>query len=252
MRSLVEIQTAMTQAILGGDAAPLAGEIVARRADALRRFDIYRNNTFLSLTRHLKAVFPVTAQLSDERFFSYAAFEFIRSQPPLEPRLSTYGSTFPRFLSRFPACRAAPILPAVASLEWAVQAALTAPEKPALPATAFGTASQPSVRLILQPSLQLVLSRWPLFALFEGTHVEGTPLARKMTYTAVLRAGDNIRFMELSSARYVFWRSLSRGSQLDYSASRALARDPKFPLVDEILILIRTNLVVEIDNSNAH
>lgn len=252
MRSLVELQTGMTRAILSGDAAPLAGEFVAPGADPLPRFDIYRNNTFLSLIRHLKAVFPVTARLSDERFFSYAAFDFVRSQPPLEPRLSAYGRTFPLFLSRFPACRAAPILPAVASLEWAVHAALTAPVEPALPATALASASQATVRLVLQPSLQIVLSRWPLLPLFEGTHAEGTPLARRRTYTAVQRVGENIRFMELSSARYIFWRSLRRGAQLDYATARALARDPMFNLVDEILTLFRANLVIAIDPSHAH
>jgi hypothetical protein len=252
MRNLLELQTAMTRAVLGGDAAPLAGELLAGGADPTARFDIHRNNTFLSLIRHLKAVFPVTARLGDERFLSYAAYDFIRRQPPLEPRLSAYGGAFPQFLARFPACRDAPILPAVAALEWAVHAALTAPEEPALPATVFASPSQASMRLVLQPSLQIVLSRWPILPLFDGTHAEGTPLLRRRTYTAVLRAGDNIRFIELSSARCIFWRSLHRGAQLDRATARALARDPMFNLVEEILTLFRTNLVIAIDASRRH
>jgi len=249
MRSLAELQTAMSKAIISGDAAPLAGEITAPAADALRRFGIYRNNTFLSLIRHLKAVFPVTARLSDERFFSYAAFEFVRSHPPQEPRLSAYGKGLPLFLSKFPACRAAPVVPAIASLEWAIHAALTAPEERALPPTALAGMRRSSVRLVLQPSLQLVFSRWPLLPLLQGTHPEAAPLARRSTYTAVLRAGDRICFMDLSSARYVFWRSIARGDQLDYAAGRALARDPKFNLVDEILTLFRADLVISFDGS---
>jgi hypothetical protein len=252
MRSLAELQTVMTQAILRGDAAPLKGEITAPAADAVRRFGIYRNNTFLSLVRHLKAVFPVTAQLSDERFFSYAAFEFIRLHPPKEPRLPIYGSDFPLFLARFPACRAAPILPALASLEWAVHAALTAPEERALPPTILAEMGRSSVRLALQPSLQLVLSRWPLLPLIQGAHPEGVPLARRTTYTAVVRAGDNIRFIDLSPARYVFWRMVNRGAELDYAAARALARDPMFDLVHEIFTLFRANLVIAADHSHAH
>lgn len=252
MRSLAELQTAMTQAILGGDAAALTGEITAPAADAVRRFGIYRNNTFLSLVRHLKAIFPVTARLSDERFFSYAAFEFIRSRPPKEPRLSVYGSDFPLFLARFPACSAAPVLPALASLEWAVHAALTTPEERALPATVLAEVDRSCLRLALQPSLQLVLSRWPLLPVFQGSHPEAVPLARQITYTAVVRAGDSIRFLDLSSARYAFWRMISRGSDLDYAAARALARDPMFDLVHEILTLFRANLVIATDNSHAH
>jgi hypothetical protein len=251
MRDLAELQTAMTHAIFGGDATTLTDEISAPGADALRRFGIYRNNMFLSLVRHLKAVFPATARLGDERFFSYAAFEFIRSHPPHEPRLSTYGNGFPRFLAQFPACRAAPILPAIASLEWAIHAALTAPEERALHPAALAGLSQPSLRFVLQPSLQFVVSRWTLLALFRETHVEGTPLARRTTRTAVMRCGDSIRFIELSSATYVFWWSISRGARLDYAAARALARDPMFNLVEEILKLFRADLVIAIDNSRA-
>ena len=252
MRDLAELQTAMTGAILSGDTAALLGEITAPSADAVRRFGIYRNNTFLSLVRHLRAIFPVTARLGDERFFSYVASEFIRSHPPKEPRLSVYGSGFPLFLARFPACRTAPILPAIASLEWAVHSALTAPEERALPPTVLEAGERSSLRLALQPSLQLVLSRWPLLPLLDGTHPESMPLARRTTYTAVMRAGDHIRFIDLNSARYVFWRMISCGTALDYAAARAFARDPMFDLVHEILALFRANLVIATDNSHAN
>ena len=252
MRDLAELQTAMTRAILTGEVAALRNEITTPGADAIRRFGIYRNNTFLSLVRHLKAIFPVTARLADERFFSYAASEFVRAHPPREPRLSVYGSGFPLFLARFPACRTAPILPAIASLEWAVHAALTAPEERPLPATALARENRFSLRFVLQPSLQLVLSRWPLLPLLNGTHTEIMPLARRTTYTAVVRAGDHIRFFDLSSARYVFWRTISYGAALDYAAARALARDPMFDLVHEILTLFRAHLVIATDNSHAN
>jgi hypothetical protein len=254
MRDLAELQTSMTQALLSGDARPLAAELIAPSADAVRRFAIFRNNTFLSLTRHLKAVFPVTARLGDERFFSYAAFEFVRAHPPREPRLSTYGSAFPRFLANFPACRSAPILPEVASFEWAVHAALTAAENAALaPSLLAGLGpSSSNLRLVLQPSLHFAVSRWVLLPLWQATHPEDRPLFRRVTRTAIFRAGDRIRFIELSSARFGFWHSIARGAQLEYAAARALARDPMFDLVNEILTLFRTGLVVATDDTHAH
>jgi Putative DNA-binding domain len=252
MRDLAALQSAMTQAILQGDPASLASELTAPPADALRRFNIYRNNTFLSLARHLKAVFPLTARLGGEKFFTYVAFEFIRSSPPHEPRLCAYGGGFPFFLARFPACRDSPILPAIASLERAIHAALTAPEEQALPATALADIGCSSLRLVLQPSLRFVLSRWPLLPLLRETHPESTPLARRTTYTAVQRAGDSIRFFDLSSARYIFWRCLSHGAELDHAAGRALARDPVFNLVDEILALFRVGLVIATDDPHPH
>ena len=254
MRNLAELQTSMTQAVLSGDATPLAAEITAPNADAVRRFAIFRNNTFLSLTRHLKAVFPVTARLGDERFFSYAAFEFVRSHPPREPRLSSYGSTFPRFLANFPACSAAPILPEMASLEWAVHAALTKAEQSPLAPSVLAELdpSASNLSFVLQPSLHFAVSRWPLLPLWQAAHPEDRPLARRISRTAIFRKGDRIRFVELSSARFGFWRGIARGAQLEYAAARALARDPMFDLVNEILTLFRAGLVVATDDSHAN
>jgi hypothetical protein len=253
MRDLAELQTSMTRAVLSGDAAPLADELTVRNADAVRRFAIFRNNTFLSLTRHLAAVFPVTARLGDERFFRYAAFEFVQSHPPREPRLSSYGCTFPRFLAKFPPCRSAPILPEIASLEWAVHSALTAAEHaPLAPSVLAGLGqSSPNLRLVLQPSLRFAVSRWPLLPLWQGTHPEDCPLDRRTGRTAIFRNGDRIRFAELSSSRWAFWRSLARREQLESAAARALARDPMFDLVNEILALFGAGLVVATDGSHA-
>ena len=254
MRDLAELQRSMTEAVLGGDAAPLADELTVPDADAVRRFAIFRNNTFLSLTRHLEAVFPVTTRLGDERFFRYAAFEFIRSYPPREPRLSSYGSTFPRFLANFPACRSAPILPAMASLEWAVHSALTAAEHvPVAPSVLaeLGPCTS-NLHLLLQPSLHFAAFRWPLLPLWQGTHPDDRPLDRRITRTAIFRSSDRVRFVELSSSQFAFWRSLARREQLESAAARALARDPMFDLVEEILALFRAGLVIAADYSHAH
>jgi hypothetical protein len=251
MRDLAELQASMAQAILSGDAAPLAAELTAPKTDAVRRFAICRNNTFLSLTRHLKTVFPVTARLGDERFFNYAAFEFVRAHPPREPRLSSYGSAFPRFLANFPACRSAPILPEMASLEWAVHAALTAAEQRPLAPSVLAGENSSNLRFVLQPSLHFALSRWSLLPLWQGTHPEDRPLDRRLGRTAIFRNGDRIRFVELSSARFAFWRSIARGAQLESAAARALARDPMFDLVKEILALFHAGLVVATNVSHA-
>jgi hypothetical protein len=255
MRDLAELQASMTEAVLSGNAAPLAGELTIPNADALRRFSIFRNNAFLSLTRHLEAVFPVTARLGDERFFRYAAFEFIKSHPPREPRLSSYGRAFPRFLARFPACRSAPILPEMASLEWAVHSALTAAEQaplaPSVLAEKHGQ-NTAGLCLMLQQSLHFAASRWSLLPLWQGTHSENRPLDRRITRIAIFRNSDNVRFAELSSSRFAFWRSLARGEQLECAAARALARDPVFDLAEEILALFRAGLVIAVDDGHAH
>jgi hypothetical protein len=58
-----------------------------------------------------------------------------------------------------------------------------------------------------------------------------------------VRHDDDIRFFELSSARFAFWRSLARRRGIEAAAGRALARDACFNLTDEIFFLLRNRLV---------
>ncbi|MBL8892952.1 MAG: putative DNA-binding domain-containing protein [Rhizobiales bacterium] len=248
MSSLAELQSQMTQAIFKGHAADIEQALVAGRADPARRFAIYRNNTFLSLTAHLKAVFPVTAKLGDERFFAYAANEFIRRAPPREPRLSNYGAEFPKFLARFQASRATPILAEMAQFEWTVQSALTTATKPVINLDRLieagpGAALSP---LELQPCLGFALSHWPVATLWAASGEAAEPLAERSSRLAVWRERDSVRVAALSKARFAFWRTLARGFSLEFAASRALARDSDFDFPAELRGLFGAGLVTGI------
>jgi hypothetical protein len=242
MHNLQTLQSLMTRAIFARDNSELTGELIAGNADANRRFGIYRNNTLLSLSRHLKTIFPVTARLSDERFFDYAANTFILRRPPKEARLAVYGRDFSAFLAAFPACRHTPILAEMARLEWAVHESLISDEHTPLPASTFrGEAS-----VVLQPSLRFIISRWPLLDLWSGRAKTDAPLQRRTSRTAIIRHGDDIGFFELTPSRFALWRALQSGKTFDAAAGRALAREPQFDLVKEIMALFRQGLVIAI------
>lgn len=242
MLDLAALQSAMTHALLAGSPSEIEAELDAHLANPARRFAIYRNNMFLSLTAHLRAVFPVTTKLGDERFFAYAAHQFILREPPREARLAAYGGTFPRFLAHFPAWRHAPILAQMAELEWAIHTSLTSAQMPFLePADMTGLS--PAMTLELQPSLRFVLSHWPLLGLWAHEAERQRTLVRRPSRLAVLRHDDDIRFFELGPARFAFWRSLTRDRSIEAAAARALARDRQFNLVDEMLFLFRNRLV---------
>jgi hypothetical protein len=252
LRNLAELQKEITLAILSGDVSSLAAELKSSNASSISRFAIYRNNSLLSLTNHLRAVFPVTAKLGDERFFAYAAHEFIRTAPPSDPRLSAYGGGLAKFLSRFAPCRDAPILSEMAALEWAVHSALTNEDLPALSAKDTLTLNAGAYRLTLQPSLKFTLSRWSLIRLWQAIGSSDAPLRRRLSRIAVLRSGDKVRLFDLPSARFVFWRNLANGASLDTAATRAIARDPQFDLVGEIFMLFRAGLVTTVQSEQAN
>lgn len=227
---------------MAGSFADVESKLTAGNADPARRAVIYRNNMFLSLTAHLNAVFPVTARLGDARFLAYAAHQFILREPPRSSRLVMYGATFSKFLRHFPACRHAPILAEMAGLEWAIHEALTSEQRPALAATDIARISA-GQRLELQPGLRFVLSRWPVLGLWAHETQRPPTLARKTSRIALVRHDDDIRFFELEAARFVFWRDLARRRSLEAAAARALARDARFNLAEEIVFLFRNRLV---------
>lgn len=242
MRSLAELQTAMTRAVVAGSFVDVESELVAASAHPGRRYAIYRNNMLLSLTAHLRAVFPVTARLGDDRFFAYAAHQFILREPPRSSRLAIYGAAFPRFLSGLPACRHAPILAEMAALEWAIHSSLTSPQRPFLE-TKDMAAITSGQGFELQPSIRFVLSRWPVLGPWAHEAERRQALPRKTSRIAVLRHDDDVRFFVMGAARFAFWRSLAGHRTLEEAATRALAWDAQFNLADEIVFLFRNRLV---------
>jgi hypothetical protein len=249
MPDLQTLQNNMADAILGGDMAHFADELDAGPASATSRFNIFRNNTYMSLTECLKTVFPVTVRLSDERFFAYAAHEFISNRPPRQAQLSNYGAEFPRFLAGFAPCREFPVIAEMAALEWAIAGSLNEAEEQPAPISLIkeGGPDGGRVSLRLQPNLRFAMARWPLLGVW-ADHKKGNveiagPLRRTVSRVAISRRGEDIQLLELEAPRFAFWRSLARGLPIETAAQRALARDPLFDLVRETLLLFRSQLV---------
>lgn len=247
MPDLQTLQDRMVAAIMGGDMAHIADEFV--HSD---RLTIFRNNSFTSLTEALKTTFPVTVQLCGERFFAYAAHEFIARRPPREARLSHYGAAFPRFLAGFPPCRDYPMIAEMAGFEWAISSSLNdAEEAPAsLASIDQAKAEGGRISLRLQPHLRFAVSRWPVLQTWADHKKAGTPASksfeRKIERIAIVRRGEDIQFLELDAARFAFWRALAKGQSLEAAARRALAREPLFDLLRETLLLFRSSLVTRV------
>ncbi len=252
MPDLLTLQNSMAKAILTGGMEAIAPEFTAAKATPAARLRIFRNNTFASLTECLRSVFPVTEQLSDQRFFAYAVHEFVVQHPPREARLSEFGADFPRFLATFEPCRQFPIIAEMAALEWAIALTLNRGQEAPVPISAIGKLhpGQLDVSFSLQPHLNFTISRWPLIGVWaahkrDPSTISG-PLTKQVSRVAVTRLDDDIRMVELDEARFTFWRALARGLPLEASARRALTRDPLFDLLSETLLLFKTQLITNI------
>ena len=160
LSTLRELQIQLGQAVLGGDTAEIVGAIRDDGLDSTARLGIYRNHFFTTLRGLLQGAFPVVCRLVDERFFAYAAHEYVREHPPRSRCLVKYGADFAEFLADFEPCKALPYLADVARFEWALNIAAGVHEAAPLPLTALAevpTNEAANVMLRLQPSLRYVV-----------------------------------------------------------------------------------------------
>lgn len=252
MLSNAALQSQVKQVILGSATADLAREFARGGFDPLRRFNIYRNNTFASLTATLLSVFPVTSSLLGEGYFRFVATSYIKGNPPAEPRLVRYGASFADFLSRLEDLRSMPYVAEVARLEWLIAEALDGPivePRPIAEFMAIGSTSVPDIRL--QPSLRLLFSRWPALDIWSAHQPGGdlemlSKVRRRPERIALWRSHDSVRFLRLGSAHYAFLHALVKQRGLEAAVGRAVARSADLDLVATLHGLFADGLVASV------
>ncbi len=253
MPALRDLQAAIRDAILGGDARPVARHIAGDGLESQARLEIYRHHVFTTLTAALRATFPVVCRLVDARFFAYAADSYVRRHPPAGPCLAEYGATFPAFLAGFPPCRAHAYLPDVARLEWAMNVALHADESAPLDTTrlaAMPVEAIPRLTFRLDPSVSFVASPWPIDRIWRANQDdpggEGVVnLDAGGIHLEIRRVGGDVTVRAIDASRYTFRRALHEGHILEQAAAATLARDPLFDLTREIHQLLQDQLPID-------
>ncbi|MGA8760509.1 MAG: DNA-binding domain-containing protein, partial [Stellaceae bacterium] len=108
MSMLLDLQMRLRRAVLGGDTAEIVAAIQGDGLNPAARVGIYRNHAFTTLGDALQGTFPVVCRLVDQRFFAYAAHEYLREHPPHSRCLVEYGADFADFLARFSPCEKLP------------------------------------------------------------------------------------------------------------------------------------------------
>lgn len=229
MQSLRDLQAAMAASVLRGADAPLAATVRADGIGFERRLQVYRNNSFSSLTAALKETFSVVCQLVDERFFAYAAQSFIREHPPLAPRLSEYGAEFAEFLAAFEPARHLTYLPDVARLEWTVNCAYHAADAAKLDPLRIAALPQDryaTLAFVAHPSCQLLVSEFPVDRIWQA-HQPGGNLESGIDPSSggcrllIDRQDDEVRFLSLDAAGFVFLQALFAGGALQEAYEQA-------------------------------
>jgi hypothetical protein len=238
--TLREVQAAFAQGVLDPSLTlRVASGIVGGGIAPERRLAIYRNNVVSSLRRVLEGTFPATRLLLGPEGFARIALAFIRSEPPDQPQLLTYGAGFPAFVERSSEDAALRYVVDVARLEWAREEAYYAPDAPPLSAADLATipiARYAELRFELHPSLRLIRGTGPVFALWQAAIDASTEAISAALQKAgpeqvlVVRPAMTVTTRPIAAADLLLLEALGAGMPLAEAAERAQAGDAGFDL----------------------
>jgi hypothetical protein len=245
MLALRDLQLAIGRTVLGHDEASLADVIAEGGIAPASRLQIYRHHYEISLTEALRAIYPAICRLVDDRFFGYAAHEYIKTHPPRRPCLHEYGESFAEFLASFPPCRTLAYLADVARLEWRINASLHAPTEPPLAANAFrdvAIGDYPRLVFRLLPSLGYLESPWPIDHIWSGRE-QAVDLGAGSCRLEIRQRGEEVVFARLDEPEFVLRQAILAGDRLESATAAALAVDPLFDLAMALRRLLGEELV---------
>jgi hypothetical protein len=216
-----------------------------------RRFNVYRNNVFVSLTEALVTRFPVCHALVGDEFFRAMARVFIELSPPRSPVLITYGDDFANFVETFPPARPVSYLGDVAHLEAALTRAYHAADASPLTVdelAAFAPYRWEHTHVELHPSVQIITSLYPIISIWE-THIcsgEHPMIDNSIGEDALVARPDfHVELHRLPPGAAAFLMALLKGASLRAAADVAAA-DPRFDLITTLSGILAVRIIVGI------
>ena len=246
--SLYDVQSDFRRFIADEEPGELPDLVCGDTVEARRRLAIFRNNSLVTHTTALAAVYPVVRRIVDGRFFAYAVHEFLRTSLPSHPCLSEFGARFPAFLEDFPPAAGLRYLPDIARLEWVIsRVAGAAAGMPLSIDKLIERSGDPALaRLWLDPAVRFVASDYPIdviWTLNQPGRDPETTLPDERVWLEV-RAGGAELLRRHDTGNWTFRSALSAGSTLGTAAEEALHQDRAFDLGAAIAALFAERLVV--------
>ena len=234
MPTLLEVQNAISTAILLGGDDRAVSLVTPAAVPASDRLNIYRNTFLATLTTALRLSYPAVQNLVGEAFFEASARHFIDALPPKSAYLNKYGEAFADFLAQFPPAQLLPYLPDVARLEWAVNSALHAPDaEPLDQARLSALADLPPERLILTPHPSVTLLRphfpadviWRAVLTNDADAMDATDLSDDPAWLLVARGANGVDVSRHCHAEGQLFAALCAGHTFAEAITQAEGAD---------------------------
>ncbi len=225
-----------------------AGIVGPNGKNALKRYNVYRNNVTVSLIDALAAIFPATQRITGVEFFRAMARFHVRATPPRSPLLFEYGREFPEFIERYEHARPMPYLADTARIERAWLDAYHAADM--LPLPAQNLAVNPpellaDVVFVPHPATRIVRSRFPALSIFIANR-GGGPMERIETLVPedalITRPDQEVTVRRLPPGGAQFLTQLLTGNPLGDAAALALETSPDFDLPGNVAGMIEAGV----------
>lgn len=240
-------QAAFKTAMLDPEAPVPAGIVNPDGAPAAKRFDVYRNNVAVSLSDALEAAFPVVRKLVGDQFFRAMSGVYLRKHPPKSPLMMFYGAAMPQFLRRFEPAKSIAYLPDIAALELALRHAYHAADATPVDANALTEIAPDalmSARLRIAPATQVVISDYPIHAIYRANTVVDAPKPiMKAESVLITRAGFDPELHPINAAAAACITALQDGQSLGQAMATA---DGTLDLGAVLGLLLASGAVTEI------
>ena len=169
------MQRWLRRQIMEGDACSGGvGRWIAESKGATRkdRVDIYSEAYILRIAEVLRIDFEAVAKVLGEEAFHRLTTAYVTAHPSYSPNIAEIGRKLPAFLAKDRSSRRQyPFLTELAALEWAIGEAFLGEEQPSLDLASLadlGPEDWARARFVLDPSVRLLRTRWPVRRLREA------------------------------------------------------------------------------------
>jgi len=242
-------QANFVAAVLNPDLPRPTGLSDPQGRPAGKRFDVYRNNVIVSLTDAMQDAFPVIHKLVGDEFFNAMAGVHVRAHPPKHPILMLYGDDFPEFLAGFEPAQSLPYLPDIARLEHLRRESYHAADATAIAPddlTKIDPEHLMQARLILDPSVRLITSDYPIHGIWCLNMIEDAPKPTPQgECVLVVRPELDTELHLIDPATYAFLNALKTQTlQAAYEVATTL--DDGFDLSNALSLMLRTKTITNI------
>lgn len=243
-------QTSFHAALLDANHPVPEGLLDAESQPAGRRFSVYRNNVAVSLTEAMHQAFPVITKLLGTQNMDGLAGIFLRQHPPTSPLMMFYGEEFPDFLQGMQQLAHLGYLPDVARLELALRRAYHAADSQPIDPEALSIPPEQlmQARLTLAPSLQILSSDWPIFAIWLFNTQPDTPKPEAEAQDVLITRPEFDPAPNLLPAGGAEWIALIQdGCTIGQAFEKTIESTPDFDLGTTLALLLQGGAITSLN-----